>query len=130
MIARLNNEKVVREELEKQRKELLLKKQALIAENKKRKDDLASLDDQLKRFSECLHVARSSSILMRRPQSRFVFFAALPHHYALVLTATVVAIHPNHLPEGLLVSCAFQYFERTLYPLLFPCQGPLSQIVT
>jgi hypothetical protein len=51
MIARLKNEKVVREELEKQRTELLVKKQALIAENKKRKDDLASLDEQLKKFS-------------------------------------------------------------------------------
>ena len=51
MITRLNNEKAVREELEKQRKELLAKKQALIAENKKRKDDLASLDEQLKKFS-------------------------------------------------------------------------------
>lgn len=55
MIARLNNEKVVREELEKQRKELLVKKQALTAENKKRKDDLASLDEQLKKFSKCTH---------------------------------------------------------------------------
>jgi hypothetical protein len=53
MIARLKNEKVVREELEKQRKELLVKKQALIAENKKRKDDLANLDEQLKKFSKC-----------------------------------------------------------------------------
>jgi hypothetical protein len=53
MIARLKNEKVVREELEKQRTELLVKKQALIAENKKRKDDLASLDEQLKKFSTC-----------------------------------------------------------------------------
>jgi len=52
MIARLNNEKIVREELEKQRKELLVKKQALTAENKKRKDDLASLDEQLKKFIE------------------------------------------------------------------------------
>ncbi|KAF8535671.1 Fms-interacting protein-domain-containing protein [Trichophaea hybrida] len=52
MIARLNNEKVVREELEKQRKELLVRKQALTMENKKRKDDLASLDEQLKKFIE------------------------------------------------------------------------------
>lgn len=51
MIARLNNEKAVREDLEKQRKELLMKKQSLIAENKKRKEDLASLDEQLKKFS-------------------------------------------------------------------------------
>ncbi|KAL7276846.1 hypothetical protein RUND412_000134 [Rhizina undulata] len=52
MIARLNNEKAVREDLERQRKELLAKKQTLIAENKKRKDDLASLDEQLERFKE------------------------------------------------------------------------------
>ncbi|KAF8476943.1 Fms-interacting protein-domain-containing protein [Kalaharituber pfeilii] len=52
MIARLNNEKAVREDLERQRKELLAKKQSLIAENKKRKDDLASLDEQLKKFIE------------------------------------------------------------------------------
>lgn len=51
MIARLNNEKAVREDLERQRKELLAKKQSLIAENKKRKEDLASLDEQLKKFS-------------------------------------------------------------------------------
>ena len=45
------NEKEVREDLEKQRRELLATKQTLIAENKKRKDDLASLDEQLKKFS-------------------------------------------------------------------------------
>ncbi|KAI5779470.1 Fms-interacting protein-domain-containing protein [Geopyxis carbonaria] len=52
MIARLDNEKMVREELEKRRKDLMIKKQALIAENKRRKDDLTSLDDQLKKFIE------------------------------------------------------------------------------
>lgn len=52
MIARLHNEKAIREDLERQRKELLAKKQSLIAENKKRKDDLASLDEQLKKFIE------------------------------------------------------------------------------
>jgi hypothetical protein len=53
MIARIRNEKDVREDLEKQRKELLATKLQLINENKKRKDDLANLDEQLKRFSEC-----------------------------------------------------------------------------
>ncbi|KAF8443614.1 Fms-interacting protein-domain-containing protein [Terfezia claveryi] len=52
MIARLHNEKAVREDLERQRKELSVKKQTLILENKKRKDDLASLDEQLKKFIE------------------------------------------------------------------------------
>ncbi|TGZ79316.1 hypothetical protein EX30DRAFT_333433 [Ascodesmis nigricans] len=52
MIARLHNEKAMREDLERQRKELLAKKQALIAENKRRKDDLANLDEQLQMFIE------------------------------------------------------------------------------
>ncbi|RVD83431.1 uncharacterized protein DFL_007817 [Arthrobotrys flagrans] len=52
MKLRLADERAVREELEAQRKQLIAKKQALIAENKKRKDDLASLDEHLKKFIE------------------------------------------------------------------------------
>ena len=50
MIARINHEHAEREKLEQARQELLKRKQALIAENKKRKDDLASLDADLERF--------------------------------------------------------------------------------
>lgn len=50
MIARINNEHAEREKLEQARQELLKRKQALIAENKKRKDDLANLDQDLERF--------------------------------------------------------------------------------
>lgn len=50
MIARINHEHSEREKLEQARQELLKRKQALIAENKKRKDDLASLDKDLERF--------------------------------------------------------------------------------
>ncbi|EAW11206.1 uncharacterized protein ACLA_088970 [Aspergillus clavatus NRRL 1] len=50
MIARINHEHAEREKLEQARQELLKRKQALIAENKKRKDDLASLDQDLERF--------------------------------------------------------------------------------
>lgn len=52
MKQRLYDERAQREALELQRKELLVKKQRLIAENKKRKEDLESLDEQLKRFIE------------------------------------------------------------------------------
>ncbi|KAK6354270.1 hypothetical protein TWF730_008683 [Orbilia blumenaviensis] len=52
MKLRLADERAVREELEAQRKQLIAKKQALISENKKRKDDLASLDEHLKKFIE------------------------------------------------------------------------------
>lgn len=58
MIARLHNEKAMREDLERQRKELLAKKQALIAENKRRKDDLANLDEQLQMFIEVSYARR------------------------------------------------------------------------
>ncbi|KZZ86805.1 THO complex, subunit 5 [Ascosphaera apis ARSEF 7405] len=50
MVARINHEHAEREALEQQRQQLLKKRQALIAENKKRKDDLASLDKDLEKF--------------------------------------------------------------------------------
>lgn len=50
MIARINHEHAEREKLEQARQELLKRKQVLIAENKKRKDDLANLDKDLERF--------------------------------------------------------------------------------
>lgn len=49
-IARIDHEHAEREALEQQRQGLLKKKQGLIADNKKRKDDLASLDQQLEAF--------------------------------------------------------------------------------
>jgi len=60
MIARINHEHAERETLEQARQELLKRKQALIAENKKRKDDLASLDQDLEKFIDvCPCVALS-----------------------------------------------------------------------
>ncbi|MCJ1478039.1 hypothetical protein MMC13_006714 [Lambiella insularis] len=50
MIARIGHEHAEREALEQARQSLLKKKQGLIADNKKRKDDLASLDKDLEKF--------------------------------------------------------------------------------
>ncbi|KAM7196146.1 putative THOC5 family protein [Naviculisporaceae sp. PSN 640] len=50
MIARINHERAGREALEQQRLELQKRKQKLIAENKKRRDDLANLDKDLEKF--------------------------------------------------------------------------------
>ena len=50
MFARINHELAEREALEEQRQGLLKQKQTLMAENKKRKDDLASLDQDLEKF--------------------------------------------------------------------------------
>lgn len=50
MFARISHELSEREALEQARQGLLKKKQGLIADNKKRKDDLASLDKDLETF--------------------------------------------------------------------------------
>lgn len=50
MFERINHEYSERELLEQERQGLLKKKQGLIADNKKRKDDLASLDKDLETF--------------------------------------------------------------------------------
>ena len=50
MTARIEHERTEREALEQQRQELLKRKQKLIADNKKRKDDLANLDKDLEKF--------------------------------------------------------------------------------
>ena len=50
MFARIDHELKEREALESARQEMLRKKQTLIAENQKRKDDLASLDKDLETF--------------------------------------------------------------------------------
>lgn len=50
MVARIKHERAEREALELQRLELQKRKQKLIAENKKRRDDLANLDRDLEKF--------------------------------------------------------------------------------
>jgi THO complex subunit 5 len=50
MIARIDHEHSERLAMEEQRQGLLKKKQGLIADNKKRKDDLANLDKDLEKF--------------------------------------------------------------------------------
>jgi THO complex subunit 5 len=50
MFARIDHERVERETLEQQRQELLKRKQKLIADNKRRKEDLANLDNDLEKF--------------------------------------------------------------------------------
>lgn len=50
MFARISHEYAEREALEQQRQGLLKTRQKLITDNKKRKDDLASLDKDLEKF--------------------------------------------------------------------------------
>jgi THO complex subunit 5 len=60
MIARINHEYAEREALEQARQGLLKKKQGLIADNKKRKDDLASLDKDLEKFIDASNFLKAS----------------------------------------------------------------------
>ena len=52
MIARIAHEHAERQALEEKRQGLLKRKQGLIAENNRRKEDLANLDKDLERFIE------------------------------------------------------------------------------
>ena len=63
MVARINHEHAEREALEQARQGLLKKKQGLIADNKKRKDDLANLDKDLETF---IDVRNASSVYSSR----------------------------------------------------------------
>jgi THO complex subunit 5 len=60
MFARIEHERVERETLEQQRQELLKRKQKLIADNKRRKDDLANLDNDLEKFIDVRTLAAIS----------------------------------------------------------------------
>lgn len=72
MFARINHELSEREVLEQERQGLLKKKQGLIADNKKRKDDLASLDKDLETFIDVcgLHIQATSRERMMLTQIR------------------------------------------------------------
>jgi hypothetical protein len=70
MVARIEHERAEREALEQQRQELLKRKAKLIAENKRRKDDLANLDKDLERFIDV-------SFGFPFPYSFFLFFLRL-----------------------------------------------------
>lgn len=99
MIARINHEHAEREKLEQARQELLKRKQALIAENKKRKDNLANLDQDLERFIDVWHaLVLVHSVLMsthrqpnrfKRPSRRNIDFAVL----ILVLGFRTLVVH-------------------------------------
>lgn len=68
MVARIEHERAEREALEQQRMELLKRKQKLIADNKKRRDDLANLDKELEKFIDvswlcCGHLAQRGNAM-------------------------------------------------------------------
>lgn len=65
MFARISHELSEREALEQARQGLLKKKQSLIADNKKRKEDLASLDKDLETFIDVSTLLREIGNVLR-----------------------------------------------------------------
>jgi len=66
MAARIDHEHAEREALEQQRQTLLKKKNGLIADNKKRKDELTNLDKELERFIDVSeHISSLTAIPCR-----------------------------------------------------------------
>jgi THO complex subunit 5 len=63
-IARIDHEHAERLALEEHRQALLKKKQGLIADNKKRKDDLANLDKDLEKFIDVSHSLHSTNCML------------------------------------------------------------------
>lgn len=61
-VARIDHEHAERLALEEQRQGLLKKKQGLIADNKKRKEDLANLDKDLEKFIDVISGAYAAII--------------------------------------------------------------------
>lgn len=70
MIARIEHERTEREALEQKRMELLKRKQKLIADNKKRKDDLANLDKKLEKFIDVCLIRKHVPLAYHSPLSR------------------------------------------------------------
>lgn len=89
MIARIGHERAGREALEQQRLELVGRKQKLIAENKKRKDDLANLDKDLEKFIDVSSKMRFS-----------VLRKTCPAHQFLTSAGVGCETHPGALRKG------------------------------
>lgn len=62
MFARIEHEREEREILEQRRQELLKRKQKLINDNKRRKDDLANLDQDLEKFIDVCFLCHWQSL--------------------------------------------------------------------
>jgi hypothetical protein len=93
-VARIEHEHAERLALEEQRQGLLKKKQGLIADNKKRKDDLANLDKDLEKF---IDVCRQSNT----PVMMLMFCNRLPNQSKrLSRRWSEVDVHFGHGSRG------------------------------
>jgi hypothetical protein len=124
MIARINHEHAEREKLEQARQELLKRKQALIAENKKRKDDLASLDQDLEKFIDvCAYCPPA-----RESWHKFANISATPGRqtYSKALREGILgecrrSFLDHYIGSALMVKIPFALILYNTWNILIPC---------
>lgn len=137
MIARINHEHAEREKLEQARQELLKRKQALIAENKKRKDDLANLDQDLERFIDVRLLQKDEHLLLKWDRAKQLLTRLCsigretdPEDFRkgiLISSVTVIAILEICIRgvkrcKTVVISALLKAFEGQKIPMLFKCK--------
>lgn len=107
MVARIDHERAEREALEQERQELLKRKQKLIADNKRRKDDLASLDNDLEKFIDV----------------KIPTFPCVRHYLTCIVPGCET--YPEAIREGALrpEQCVYLKHQNPTYSLVLPLFG-------
>lgn len=119
MIARINHEHAEREKLEQARQELLKRKQALIAENKKRKDDLANLDQDLERFIDV-------SYIILPPIQRFFLLVLMLLMLMIPCRSPGCQTDSENFRERILSHCIQKFVRKHM---LFPLEQDALDII-
>ncbi len=103
MFARINHELSEREALEQARQGLLKTKQSLIAENKKRKEDLASLDKDLETFIDVSWVLMATRwprmLTLRRRRNRFKRFSKSSMFHGSKVNPIIAGRRHSYVPH-------------------------------
>jgi hypothetical protein len=138
MAARIDHERTEREALEQQRQELLKRKQKLIAENKRRKDDLANLDQDLEKFIDVCDVPSPSANLPPQSWKSLILDHRLPNPYwsyskrhregstQALPKRTAGTSRSKMFPLRFVVSSWAENADHLLHYHLEPCLGPES----
>ncbi|KAF4635565.1 hypothetical protein G7Y89_g2531 [Cudoniella acicularis] len=112
-IARIDHEHAERLALEEQRQGLLKKKQGLIADNKKRKDDLANLDKDLEKFIDPQLTTWAEVGLLRlvaaQGSASSTSSAAVPTH-TISVGATGLVFTPNSVTASVGDIIEFRFY--------------------
>lgn len=124
MFARINHELLEREALEQARQGLLKKKQSLIAENKKRKDDLANLDKDLETFIDVSGAPHTMYIV---EGTRLIWFQRLRNRFKRPLRNSIDLQKRSSAPS---LSEEFSWSRNMLKGLTFTNNHIVAAVAT